>query len=148
MAVRAVRHAGIVVRDAEASLRFYRDLLGLSVQNDQVESGPFIEGLLDIPGVRVRTVKLGAREGVALVELLHFHSPAPTGAVPGLTQLGPTHVALTVDNLDLLHARLTDAGVKFMSEPADSPDGKARVAFCADPDGVRLELVQVLAPAA
>jgi predicted enzyme related to lactoylglutathione lyase len=76
--------------------------------------------------------------------LLQFVSPAPTGSVPGFTQLGPTHVALTVDDIDALHAKLTEAGTQFVGAPADSADGRARVVFCSDPDGVKLELVQVL----
>jgi catechol 2,3-dioxygenase-like lactoylglutathione lyase family enzyme len=144
MSVRAVRHAGIVVRDADASLGFYRDLLGLSVQSDQLETGPFIETILGLPGARVRTVKLGAPEGVALVELLEFDTPAGDGAPPPLNRIGPTHAALTVADLDTLHARLTDAGVQFLSAPNVAPDGRAKVAFCADPDGTLLELVEVL----
>jgi glyoxylase I family protein len=139
-----VRHAGIVVSDADRSLRFYRDLLGLSVQSDQLETGPFIEAVLAEPGVRVRTVKLGAPEGVALVELLEFHEPCSAGQAPALTHLGPTHAALTVADLDDLHRRLSDAGIRFLSEPRDAPDGRARVAFCADPDGTMLELVEPL----
>ena len=79
----------------------------------------------------------------ALVELLHFvrdESPAP--AADDLTRLGPTHAALTVEGIDALHTRLTDAGVAFLSEPQTSVDGRARVAFCRAPGGAVLELVE------
>jgi catechol 2,3-dioxygenase-like lactoylglutathione lyase family enzyme len=143
MSVRAVRHAGVVVRDADRSLAFYRDALGLSVISDQLERGPFIGAVLGLPGVEVRTVKLGAAEGEALVELLEFAGQAP-GAVElaDLRRLGPTHVALTVDDLPTLHARLSAAGTPFRSAPLASADGRALVAFCADPDGTVLELVE------
>ena len=38
-----LRHAGIVVADMAASLRFYRDLLGLRVVNSDSEYGGYIE---------------------------------------------------------------------------------------------------------
>jgi catechol 2,3-dioxygenase-like lactoylglutathione lyase family enzyme len=143
MSVRGVRHIGIVVRDAERSLSFYRDLLGLQVEADQSEHGDFIETILAVPGVRVRTVKLSAREGPTLLELLEFEDPeGPDDGPPSLKRIGPTHAALTVDDLDRLHARLTEHGVRFLSPPQRSVDGRARVAFCADPDGTLLELVE------
>ena len=49
---------------------------------------------------------------------------------------------LTVSDLDGLYARLTQNGVQFLSPPQLSVDGRARVAFCADPDGSMLELVE------
>lgn len=146
MSIRAVRHVGVVVSDMGRSLGFYRDLLGLRVESDRHESGDFIEKLLAIPGVAVRTVKLAAPQGATLIELLEFagkaHSPDGSG---NLRRLGPTHAALTVGGIDALHAHLSAHGVRFLSPPCTSPDGIARVAFCADPDGVMLELVEPLA---
>lgn len=144
MTVRAVRHVGVVVSDMERALGFYRDVLGLRVTSDQLEAGEFIEHLLAMPGARVRTVKLAAPEGESLVELLEFAGGAH-GNPPRLNGLGPTHAALTVDDLEALHGRLSDAGVRFLSPPLVSADGQARVAFCADPDGTLLELVEPLA---
>ena len=143
MTVAAVRHVGIVVPDMDEALAFYRDLLGLEVQADADESGPFIETILAMPGARVRTVKLSAPRGEALVELLEFtREESPSPASDDLTRLGPTHAALTVEDLGALHARLRDAGVEFLSEPQTSVDGRARVAFCRAPGGAVLELVE------
>jgi lactoylglutathione lyase len=141
--VRTVRHAGIVVRDVERSLRFYRDQLGLEVQVDQRETGEFISELLGRTGVSVRTVKLSAPEGPTLVELLEFEDGGQDGeGLANPTRLGPTHVALTVDALDELYGRLQAEGTPFVSPPLRSPDGKALVAFCTDPDGSLIELVE------
>lgn len=140
-----VRHTGLVVSDMHRSLRFYCGLLALKEAPIADESGPFIETILGIPGVRVKTCKLaGTDGGPTLVELLEFVSHH--GHVEGrkLYTVGPTHAALTVGNLDALHAKLTDAGVTFISPPQLTPDGRAKVAFCHDPDGTPLELVQML----
>ena len=40
-------------------------------------------------------------------------------------------------------ARLREGGVEFLSEPAADPDGLARIAVCLDPDGHRIELIQI-----
>jgi catechol 2,3-dioxygenase-like lactoylglutathione lyase family enzyme len=145
MSVRHVRHAGIVVSDAEHSLSFYRDLLGLRVEADQLESGNFIENVIGIEEVTVRTVKLAAPQGPTLIELLEFGgAPGSPLHVGDLRRLGPTHIALTVDSLDEIYERLRAQGVGFLSAPQTSPDGRVRVAFCADPDGAMLELVESL----
>ena len=52
MAIRAVSHIGIGLRDLEAALPFYRDLLGMSVIIDEEER--FHDPATDPPVERVR----------------------------------------------------------------------------------------------
>jgi catechol 2,3-dioxygenase-like lactoylglutathione lyase family enzyme len=144
-AVRAVRHAGIVVEDLERSLGFYRDVLGLTVKSQALEEGPFVDVLLGLSGTRVRTVKLGAPEGAALVELLAFEAPAADArrAITVKTP-GPTHVALTVHDVAGLTAALQAAGGSLVGPVQVSPDGKVQVCYARDPEGNFLELVEEL----
>ena len=39
---------------------------------------------------------------------------------------------------------LKSKGVKLLSEPVLSSEGIAKVFFCLDPDGIRVELVEML----
>ncbi|MBC8268136.1 MAG: VOC family protein [Rhodospirillaceae bacterium] len=137
----SVRHIGIVVSDMDASMHFYCDLLGLRSADVIAESGSFLDGLLGMDKARIRTAKLAASDGPTLIELLAFDQPEPTQATP-LTAIGPTHVALSVSDLDQLYQRMTKAGVDFNAPPALSPQGGAKVAFCRDPDGTFIELVE------
>lgn len=142
--MRALRHTGIVVRDLEAAERFYTELVGLRIVAKAEESGPFLDAILDLPDARATTVKMAAAEGGALLELLCFaaHRDVRPPAEPYST--GPTHVAFTVEDLAQTHARLSAAGVPFTTEPRVSPDGRALVTFCRDPEGNLLELVEEL----
>jgi catechol 2,3-dioxygenase-like lactoylglutathione lyase family enzyme len=139
-----VRHAGIVVTDLDKALWFYGEMLGFSVQRRMLETGPIIENILALPGVEVETVKLGLDSEVTQLELLRYHSH-PTTQTTGNRALntGPTHVAITVDDLTALHARLTDQGILFNCPPQRSPDGKVLVTYCQDPEGNLVELVEV-----
>ena len=135
-----IRHTGIVVTDMQKSIDFYESL-GFEIKKDMIESGPYIDSLLSIDGGEVNTVKMSLRDG-GMVELLHFknHQEEPT---PGsLTNIGCTHFAMTVDNLEETYNNLVMSGVEFVSEPQFSPDGFARVVFCKDPDGTFIELVE------
>ena len=139
----SLRHFGIVVRDLDRALDFYCGKLGLTVSRRMDEKGAFLDTTLAASGVKVTTVKLAAPEGSTLLELLQFESPPPgDGGMPSLFRTGATHFALTVQHLFELHEVLVAGGTPFLSAPKTSPDGLARVAFCRDPEGNLIELVE------
>jgi catechol 2,3-dioxygenase-like lactoylglutathione lyase family enzyme len=142
----ALRHFGVVVQNLDLMLDFYSGTLGFKIVRRMEESGPFLDAILGVSGARVTTVKLGTEANDVLLELLQFQSPRADATTPAgsLFRLGPTHLALTVEDIVGLHERLAAAGARFTTPPQTSPDGRARVTFCCDPEGNPLELVQVL----
>jgi catechol 2,3-dioxygenase-like lactoylglutathione lyase family enzyme len=145
--ISSIRHVGIVVRNLDESLKFYADTLGLSIYRRCVEKpGQFIDDLVGIKGVKLEWVKIIIPKG-GLIELLQYHShPDPDAAkvpepVPS-NKLGCSHVSLTVDDLDGLYRLLTRRGYKCNSEPLLSSDGKVKILYCHDPDGVIVELIE------
>ena len=142
--LKGMRHVGIVVRDLDAMLGFYRDVLGLDLKADFREAGDFIDTVQGLSGVNVRMVKLAMCDGT-LVELLN-DTGHPVEALPQrrLCDPGLTHFAVTVADVAQVHARWVEAGLETMSAPVTSPDGKARLFFGRDPEGNLLELVEEL----
>ncbi|MHC4899815.1 MAG: VOC family protein [Planctomycetota bacterium] len=140
-----VRHVGIVVRDLEPAVRFYEEALGLVVVQQQEETGPYLDAVLGLRNARATTVKMSAAEGPTLVELLEFHSHPDDRHSAHPYSLGPTHVAFTVADLWHRYEQLSERGVCFTAPPRHSPDGRALVTFCRDPEGNLIELVEVLA---
>ena len=142
--ITAIRHVGLVVADLEGALCFWRDVLGFRVTRRLEESGSYIDAILGLAGARLTTIKLAAPDG-NLVELLHFHShpdkPKWTGT-PFST--GLTHLALSVSDVDAFSRKLSEAGVTFDAPPQLTPDGYAKVTFGRGPEGILLELVQVM----
>lgn len=143
--MKSIRHFGIVVEDLEKSLHFYQDLLGLKTKRDMQEEGIFIDAILGLKKVKVHTVKIASDEGDTLVELLEYasHKGKPRDRYE-IFDLGASHIAFTVEEIDDEYQRLKERGISFISEPQVSADGKAKVVFCYDPDGVPVELVQEL----
>lgn len=141
--MKEIRHVGLVVSDINKALRFYRDLLGLKVLKDQNESGRYIDSIFGVKNAGVRTVKLSASDG-SLIELLCFSSYPKKPAKKKIYEIGYSHVAFTVKDIDKEYKRLIKAGVKFHSLPQFSPDGYAKVAYCRDFERNPVELVQVL----
>jgi catechol 2,3-dioxygenase-like lactoylglutathione lyase family enzyme len=142
--IKEVRHTGIVITDMEKSLAFYRDLLGLKIANDSIEEGDYIDSVLGLSDIRVHIVKMTAPDG-SMVELLQYHShPRKAPSSRQLCDIGCSHVAFTVDDIDKEYNRLLKSGVKFVTPPRVSPDGYAKVTFCLDPEGNFVELAEVL----
>ena len=142
------RHVGIVVPDLDAALDFYGRVLGLQVIRCMEEGGEFLETLLGVPDVKATTVKMGladdngATPAKPLIELLYFHQPIARQVQRRLDDQGPTHLALTVEDIDDLHNRLQKEDFSFISAPVLSEDGTVKLAFGQTVDGTYLELVE------
>jgi len=116
---------GIVVRDAERSLAFYRDTLGLEYLGDLV-----------FPGAHMWRFQAGG----SVVKLLEQDPPAePAGATPSA---GLSYVSLFVSNLEELVEEVSAAGCTI-SIPVTEFQPGARFAFVEDPEGNRIELLDV-----
>ena len=144
MSIVGMRHVGIVVRDMDRSLPFYRDLLRLEVWADFTDDSEYISELTKLPGARVRMVKLRTPCGVS-VELLQYlsHPLLKPERLPS-NALGCSHVAFQVDDIERTYAHLVKAGVQFHCPPRISPDGGAKVSYCRDFEDVLIELVEIL----
>jgi catechol 2,3-dioxygenase-like lactoylglutathione lyase family enzyme len=142
--IKAIRHTGLVVSNMEKAIHFWCDILGFSIIKQMDEYGPHIDAILGLKDVHLTTTKISSPDN-NLVELLYFHSHPDKSCWEGsVNSTGFTHIALTVENLDMTCELLLKEGVVFNSAPQISPDGYAKVTYCQGPEGVLLELVEVL----
>ena len=114
--MRAQSHVGITVRDLDASVYFYHDLLGLEICT---EPSPWFEGPelgqgVGVPGAALRQVCLSL--GGTMLELLEYRTPPSDTQRPLLSHcLGASHVAFQVDDIAASKAELESKGVRFYS---------------------------------
>lgn len=144
--VKSFRHVGLVVRDLQVSLEFYQKFLGLIIAKHDTETGNFISRLVGIKNVTLEWIKLEIPGG-GLLELIQHHSHPDTAMAKKSTlcptnRLGCSHPAFTVTDLQTIYDRLISGGYQCISGPLHSPDGKVKVLFAYDPDGILLELVE------
>jgi lactoylglutathione lyase len=128
-------HTMVRVHDLDASLKFYRDALGLrEVKRSEHEAGRFTLAYLAAPG-----------DEDAQVELT-YNWPDDDGNAETYTggrNFG--HLAYAVDDIYAACQKLMDHGVTINRPPRDG-----RMAFVRSPDGISIELLQAgaaLAPA-
>src|SRR5437763_3628739 len=69
-----IDHTAIVVSDTEASVKFYRDVLGMRVAGESENYGTEQEHLNNVFGARLRITALRAAEGPG-IELLEYLAP-------------------------------------------------------------------------
>lgn len=140
-----VHHSAIYARDVDASLRFYRDGLGLQVLMDHEFDGDW-RTLFDAPSTRLRSVFLGDPEtpDAGIVELVTFAGGAAGGgsSQPAPPRPGFFLLSFFVDVEDAL-TRLAALGfddpARRISVPG--PAGDVEMATVRDPDGVLVELI-------
>ena len=114
------------VTDLEASLRFYRDALGLEVlRSKEVPSGRFTLVFLAAPG-----------DSQAQVELTYNWDPEE---LKGGRNFG--HLAYAVENIYATCERLQKHGVTILRPPRDG-----YMAFVRSPDNISVELLQIGQP--
>jgi glyoxylase I family protein len=137
-----MHHAGICVHDMDASLRFYRDGLELTVLVDKVLNAD-METLLGVHTDSVRTVFLGDAEHTdsGIIELLDLGLPsvADGDPQPGLPARGLFLVSRQVD-VPVVLARLAE--LRLGGTPRTMAIlGGGVAATVTDPDGVMVELL-------
>jgi lactoylglutathione lyase len=119
-------HTMVRVTDLEASLKFYRDALGLEVlRSKEVPAGRFTLVFLAAPG-----------DSSAQVELTYNWDPEE---LLGGRNFG--HLAYAVDNIYASCERLQQHGVTILRPPRDG-----YMAFVRSPDNISVELLQAGQP--
>lgn len=121
-------HTMVRVTELDASLRFYRDALGLNVLSvREVPQGRFTLAFLAAPG-----------NHSAQVELTYNWDPE---SYTGGRNFG--HLAYAVDDIYATCERLQSHGVTIVRPPRDG-----YMAFVRSPDNISIELLQRGAPLA
>jgi len=151
-----VDHVALTVPDLDEAVRFYGDVLGAK---ELYRLGPF--DARDLPALPNGTDWTAAHVNVGdarltllmmalgknlMLELFHYERPDDAIKTPRRNcDLGASHIALKVENLDAALEFLRERGVRLMAGPIEITDGPCaglRVNYFLDPFGNQLELVE------
>lgn len=144
MKLRALSHCGITVSNFEKTVKWYNEMFGIWLIDEQVLPLEQVNRLSNLYGTKDAKVKLGflriPRGGV--LEIFEFN---PKGAAEKViwNKPGITHVTFDVKNVQRWYRKLSDRGVEFFSEPQRT--GKNEWVFLKDLDGNLIELIDLKA---
>ena len=147
-----VKRTTLIVRDADRSLAFYRDVLGLTVWYDD----EIVLGGVTLPvgarGDRTRLVIMRADDPlVGMIGLLQFTAPPlPAPAAERRTLgIGDVVFVMQTDDVHAVHARLVQWGARVQAPPhafevrgADGAPLRMTTVSFWDPDGYFFEISQ------
>ena len=140
----AIRHTGLVVSNLERALEFWCGIFNFEVVVRMDEEGSSLDAIMGLRGVKVVTVKLNAPSG-GMLELLNFQShPDKKKWLGEPFSTGLTHIALTVSDVESTLNEMKNFGCDVKNNPHLSPDGKVKVVYAQGPEGVLLELVEII----
>jgi len=149
-----IDHTAIVVSDTEASLKFYRDVLGLRVAGTSENYGTEQEHLNNVFGARLRITSLragsggpgGGGPGIEFLEYLAPRDGRPAPADARASDLFHWQTTLVVNTTDTFakrliaeNSRLVSPGVVALS---DKSLGFSKGVLARDPDGHVMALIE------
>ncbi len=123
-------HTMIRVKDLDASIAFYTELLGMTLlRSDDYPGGRFTNAFVGYGPERTDTV----------VELTYTW-----GQTDGYDLgTGFGHLALGVRDIGTVCATLEARGAKVPRKPGPMQHGTTHIAFIEDPDGYKIELIDL-----
>jgi len=148
MMLTGMAHSAVCVPDVEAAVRWYSDVLGLSVLSPPYRmEGPAIERdmgeLLPHPVV-VTAAIVGFGMDDRVIELIEYPAAdvaPPDVDPPTVTRVGLTHVGMVCDDIVATRADLEARGVTFLTSEIAQVAG-LRTTWCHDPWGTVIILLE------
>lgn len=145
-----LRRATLIVADAEASIRFYRDVLGMQVYLDTAgtvtpESLP---SRAPVGSPSRFVIMQGKHPWLGMIGLLQYGEVTAPRDPNARLEPGDTVLMIETDQLEAIHQRMLAAGTPIHRPPRTSEVGaggnrwRATFLFARDPDGHMLEINQ------
>jgi len=139
-------HTGITVSNLERSLAFWRDVLGLELSHTAHQTGEMAEQITGVKGAELKLAVVKAPGGHKIELLEYLAPPDRKRADVRPCDVGHIHVALVVDDLDVVLERIVASGWKAAGKAQTlktGPNAGKRVVYVRDPDGTTIEFMQI-----
>jgi catechol 2,3-dioxygenase-like lactoylglutathione lyase family enzyme len=145
-----IDHTAITIGNTAASLKFYRDLLGMKVAGESVNHGITQDRLDGLFGARVHITGISPPGNPPSIEFLEYQTPPGGRPMPHSSKsndLWHWRTTLIVDDLETATKALRANGVQFVSsKPVEIPEkerfGFRKAILVQDPDGHVMRLVE------
>jgi catechol 2,3-dioxygenase-like lactoylglutathione lyase family enzyme len=143
-----IDHTAIVISESEASLKFYRDRLGMEVAGESDNYGPEQERLNNVFGARlhITALRAGSGPGIEFLEYLAPHDGRPFPPEERSNDLIHWQTRFLGISVDEATQTLRNSRSAFVSTGAvELPDGKAgfrKAVTVRDPDGHAIQIVE------
>ena len=147
--LKEIMHVGITVTNIENSIKFYRDILGLTLKGQAIMEGQETDALFAMNNCKVKIAYLNGSDNIMSppIELLEFVNNKTIKDKPQLNKISISEICFRVDNIEKVYKHLIDNNVEYLSEPQEFDFtaygfSKSKALYFKDPDGIILELME------
>lgn len=134
-------HVGLTVSDLDASIAFYRDVIGFTLDGRYDIAGEWFDTLTHNQGAQIDVAMLSL--GAFTLQLVAYEAGGGTRLELAHHHVGNPHVNISVDDLDARHAAIVASGAHHPTPIVNIMDSEIRSFYVEDPDGVPVELLQM-----
>ncbi|MEI0564759.1 VOC family protein [Brachyspira pulli] len=147
--LKEIMHVRITVTNIENSIKFYRDILGLTLKGQAIMEGKETDKLFAMNNCKVKIAYLNGSDNIISppIELLEFVNNKTIKDKPQLNKISISEICFRVDNIEKVYKNLIDNNVEYLSESQEFDFtaygfSKSKALYFKDPDGIILELME------
>ena len=137
-------HTDIVVKDLEASLKFYTEVLNYTVVENATVKGPVVSFLSGSTATEMRLVFLSRNKRSTMLELIYFEGSSNDSFASSQVKKRNMSLSYLVEDMERAITFFKEKGILPVSEvfQISLPTlGETQIIFFQDPDGYLIELV-------
>lgn len=142
-------HLAVNSTDLDRSVAFYTRL-GFQIVADRTVRNEKVKEAFAVPSGNLRFVhlRLGDDPTATLLDIVQWYEPstAESPGAPPQHQRGITRFAVLTDDTDRVYRELSADGVDFLTKPTTvlTPEGGWKVCLAVDPDGVIVQITELV----
>jgi catechol 2,3-dioxygenase-like lactoylglutathione lyase family enzyme len=142
-------HLAVNSTDLDRSVAFYTRL-GFQVVADRTVRNEKVKEAFAVPSGDLRFVhlRLGDDANATLLDIVQWYNPSTAGSpgTPPQHQRGITRFAVLTEDTERVYRELSADGVEFLTKPTTvmTPEGGWKVCLAVDPDGVVVQITELV----
>lgn len=138
-----INHISFTISDLDASVDFYKNVLGLDLLDISDRDAAFSEKVTGIKGAKLRIAYMSTKN--CCIELIQYTPPGKK-IDTSTCNIGSPHVCFYVNDFKEFMKKLMENKVKIVNDPQLIPAGPNKgkyVVYTEDPDSNTLEFISV-----
>ena len=140
-------HASFTDADIDRTVAFWRDVMGLRLDDLSPRTQPWLGAVVGSPGATCRIAHMTGH-GCHMEFICYDEGYSGESVFGPATRPGAAHVAFYTDDLRGMAARIVDAGGALLGEitfcAAEGHNTDCLAAYVRDPEGIIIDLIEDL----
>jgi glyoxylase I family protein len=144
--IKSIQHHSFTVSSIEKALHFFCDLLGMKANPiHEIKNNERFDKIVQMPGAWLRLCTIETPDN-NLIELIEYVAPEGKKIDLKTCNIGVSHIAFMVEDIEKMYDALSQKGVKFNNPPLWGKSvigtGTWGVCYLKGPDDITFEFIE------